>query len=232
MISLLVVPALALVNTRQFVRLICTPEHNVIRVDIKGKSPIAVIERLTELVKETIDECCKFLTSSVWLKVDSMPDELVSLTAIREAVEKVHILSSAHDISRTVSHSQLTALFGSSWIKSKAFLSWYHLFLSYRWGLLDKKLTRYTTLTLTIATTTIPALNSRTSVRNLILHQTPNVCHLSRSPPTRISRYTVNPDNIAIEAFLDSQRLKDGMDFLDNFSAALVNSKALLPNLP
>ena len=123
-------------------RLISTPEENTVRVDIQGNNPVAVIERLTELVDETIQECCKFLTCSVWLKVDSLPDELVSLTAIREAVDKAHSLSSAHNISRSVSHRELSSRFGSSWIKSKAFLDWYHMFLSYRWNLLDKKLTR------------------------------------------------------------------------------------------
>ena len=123
----------------------CDPERNVIRVDIQGNNPIAVIERLTEIVNETIEESCKYLTSSVWLKVDSLPDELVSLTAIREAVEKLHSLSSTHDMSRTISHSELTSLFGSSWIKSKAFWILYHAFISHRWGPLDKKLTRYAT---------------------------------------------------------------------------------------
>ena len=122
-------------------RLMCIPEQNIIQVDIQGNNPIAVIERLTELVNETIEECCKISTCSVWLKVDSLSDELVSLTAVREAVEKANSLSSTHSFS-TISHGELTSRFGSSWVKSKAFLKWYHAFLSHRWNPLDKKLTR------------------------------------------------------------------------------------------
>jgi hypothetical protein len=43
-----------------------------------------------------------------------------------------------------------------------------------------------------------------------------------------LSQYTVTPENIAIDVFLDRQRLKDGMDFFNKFSAALVKSKVVL----
>ena len=179
---------------------------NCLRVDVQGSNPLVVVQKLTELIKQVINESMKGL--SVMLLLPKLDDAhsnidcvrlleqsddsnsltLLSLTAVKKAVESNNgLIQKAKTI---ISFDDLKRYY-SCWLQVYSAKARYDLFISYRWGEFDQP--------------------------------------LARQIFDAMSNYSLLDRNI--DVFLDVLRLKDGQQFDKEFVRALVNSKVILPLL-
>jgi hypothetical protein len=97
-------------------------------VDVDHGSPVAIHERLIELVTRVIGVVMKSLHQSTWLVAD---EHFVSLSHVRESLDKQQPLVSIEQ-SLSLDLHELINLF-DVWAINKDFLDEYDVFFSYRW---------------------------------------------------------------------------------------------------
>ncbi len=201
---------------RQRFRIYCIPTWNCVRIDIEGINPLAVFDRITELIDLTINECMRNLHYSArflhvngnaensgivagspakWVKrsYENLPTNtqltFLSLNEVQRCVKEHTDLFDDYG-SCVLNESELTQCYGS-WVRVYHPLESYDVFLSYRWNDFDSPLTL--------------GLFDRFSLFNI----------------TSLQR--------AVEVFLDRMRLQDGRNFRDDFGKSLAYSTVVVP---
>ena len=169
-------------------------------MDIEGKNPKAVCQRLSDQINVILSECMKSL--KVLAALPYIPD-----TGNFETDPKSNdfLLIPLHRVIDVfINHSVLNRTGGRrllndagarsryiGWLPQTELLEKYDVFISYRWGNVDSMFT---------------------------------TC-LS----DRFGLYSVGPDHHAVETFLDVQRLKEGRRFQNDFAKALSSALVVVP---
>lgn len=194
---------------RQRFRLVHCPDIHCVRVDIEGRNPAIVQQRLMDLVAQIIEEGMKVLTffpavlyeSNIVneesrsmepddLRKDLLPSEmLIPLEKLREAGGSGSMLCWRGG--RTLmSVSQIKSTYGP-WLQLYDLREHYDVFISYRWGHFDSSFTQ--------------------TLFDMFTH------------------FSVGETTRPIEVFLDHKRLQDGRKLSSDFAAALTHSLIAVP---
>ena len=177
---------------------------NCFRVDVQGANPLVIVQKLSELTTQVINESMKGLSMMLLLpkldhsrpsveciqqleQVDSS-STLLPLTAIKKAVESSHALM--HQAKNILSLDDLRTFYGE-WLQVFGARDRYDMFISYRWSEYDKP--------------------------------------LARQLFDAMSNYTLG--SRPIDIFLDVFRLKEGRQFDKEFAKALISSTIVMPLL-
>jgi GTPase SAR1 family protein len=188
---------------------------NCMQVDVEGASPVAVHERLRNLLEKIIRECMKSLrvfTTVPFLATNETQTPLVTIAKSTNALlafskQMLHIrLSqvllagkqhSAFNLKSggagrrvLLSNADLMSRYGC-WLENTKILSQYDIFLSYRWGAHDS--------------------------------------YFTQSLFDRLTLYSVGDSHRAVSTFLDTYRLKEGRTFQSEFGKALSSSLMAVP---
>jgi len=192
---------------RQRFRLTAYDDMNCIRLDAEGKNPLAVHDRMIELIRAVMKECMKSLRcfSALYYDCDTVSNHegdvstlssetasagiLIPLNQLREVASSRSVLNKPGG-RKLLSDEDVRRLY-EPWLQLYDLRSEYDFFVSYRWGLHDD-----------------------TFVSVLF---------------DMFTNHSVGNDNRAIEVFLDKKRLKTGRRFDMDFAKALINSTVMLP---
>jgi hypothetical protein len=176
-------------------------DHNLITVTVlEGNNPLAIHDRLRDLIHEVIQENFKSLNFTSVLKYNCLENptkndeclsSLITLDQVRNVMEqKSSLLLQTGETSETLSFADAMQLYGP-WITDFIPQSDYDIFLSYRWGRYDSSFTQ--------------ALFDRLSLRS------------------------VGPLLRRIRIFLDTKQLQTGKNFQMNIVEALSKSLIFVP---
>jgi hypothetical protein len=191
---------------RQRFRLTSYPMLGCMVVDIEGKSPISVHDRLLEQIRSVMSECMQSLDCFTALMYTSDPsgmssystfleyscsDEflLLPLENVRTVVDNKATINK-HGGRRLLDERDIKSRY-SQWLLNNDLLEAYDFFISYRWGRNDDLF--------------VSALFDM------------------------FTNYTIGEDNRSIDVFLDKRRLQLGRRYDLDFAKALVNSTVVIP---
>ena len=109
-------------------------ELNCIRVDVKGRNPIAIYRRLRDQLKSVIEECMKSLRLFSTLLITQGNS---SYHVTMNQLEKASATSQPIYLgAQTLSSADLKSMY-PEWFSANVALSRYDVFLSYRWSKFD-----------------------------------------------------------------------------------------------
>ena len=126
-------------DSEQSVRIMLLPKLCSIRLDVKGRNPVAkhvrVLDMVESAVQQTTMTVCVF--SVLPLGEVNVSSKYVNLTAVREAVDRDKTVDAGDGIRFTADELQTQF---QAWLLHRGGLDRYDVFLSYRWGEKDSQL--------------------------------------------------------------------------------------------
>lgn len=187
-------------------RLTLSLELNSIRVDVLGRSPTVVVDRLFDHIKKVTTECMHSLQVFMCVAYPMLPASnrhtqvasvgsasqvtFVPVELLRKVAEE-HMELNRPDGRRLLSYDMLTNIF-EVWLPEKTKLKdVYDVFISYRW-------------------------NAHDSAFTSALFDT-------------FSYFAVGPDSRPPIIFLDRKRLEDGRNYKSDFVVSLLNTSLVVP---
>jgi hypothetical protein len=168
-------------------------------VDVGNGNPIAIHARVTEALKHELGEVMRSVHVTTWLEAGSDCARYLSLEAVREALDEPRDFISP-DGALIMRIDALKNRCGM-WAIDRAFRESYDAFLSYRWSAPPEF--------------TVDAQFADAPLTQAIFDQ--------------LTSHNVTPEHRPIVVFKDTECMRNGEDFLDSFSRALVHSRVVVP---
>jgi hypothetical protein len=193
---------------QQFRLRVCS-DINSIQISLNGKNPLAIVNRIIDLIDKLKDECMKSLSCFValenqlnYVKISTDHNSstydsnlvVIPLARIIETATPNELNRPLHlPHGKVLLAEEIVRLF-EPWLMIRGAKSAYDLFLSYRWGMDDSSFVK--ALFDALSYFNVDSLKSR-----------------------------------AIDVFLDDKRLEEGKPLKSSFFAALINSSVICPVL-
>lgn len=184
-------------------RLVMDESTHVLHVDVGNGSPLPLLARLTEIVKQVMLTMMKCLHVSTWVH-SSEHNLFLSLGSVQDSLTSGSALID-DDVRAPIDFECLKREL-HVWRSPDALLDHYDIFISYRWTKKE---------------------DIDESIRDYVVKY--GDTSLAQAIFNDLRHRTVTPQRRAIAVFRDQQCLQMGMNFLDIFCRCLLHSTMVVP---